>query len=297
MSWWRSPSDHVAGHRGHRDCAERGSSRSRPVERALHRPAPLGDRSTGLHRRPQGVQREDPRGDPDGLARRVPEPMIPAAGGARLPAHDLVGREDQLDELAVREIAVEAADRDARRQARGDAARQDHDRDAVAVAQAAIEHGTCEPGIRALEQVEDRGHQNTRNRRPRWTRPAISSRVTGMTGCPSAFQVGSRGSASLSTWNGTPSALMFARNFAMSLPSTSSSVSSSSRWTPAPSKTKVTSFSPATTPRPIRIASFARWDARGSVEMRTMTGGVADTDSVERDEPVGGVDQVRQDDE
>src|SRR5438067_2247526 len=48
---------------------------------------------------------------------------------------------------------------------------------------------------------------------------------------------------------------------------------------------------------PSRIASFARWDARGSVEIRTMTGGLAVTESVERDEPIGGVDQIGQDDE
>src|SRR5262249_5853791 len=125
----------------------------------------------------------------------------------------------------------------------------------------------------------------------------ISSRVTGITVCPSAFQVGSTGTASFSTWNGTPSVLRFARNFAMSSPSTSSSVSSSSRWTPAPTSTNVTWFSPATMPRPMRIASFGRWDARGSVEISTMTGGLAATGSVERDEPIGGVDQVRQDDE
>src|SRR5438445_616005 len=65
----------------------------------------------------------------------------------------------------------------------------------------------------------------------------------------------------------------------------------------APSSTNTTSFSPATTPSPMRIASFARWDARGSVEIRTMTGGLAVTESVERDEPIGGVDQIGQDDE
>src|SRR5262245_28532117 len=167
--------------------------------------------------------------------------------GARLPGHDLVGFEDQLEQLTVREIAVEAPDRHARRQAGRGAARQEHDGDAVAGAQAPVEHGAGQLRVGALEQVEHRRHPNTRKRRPRWTRPAISSRVTGMTACPSEFQVRSLGTASFSAWNGTPSALRFARNFAMSSPSTSSSVSSSSRCTPAPTRTKMTSFSPATT--------------------------------------------------
>src|SRR5206468_8149187 len=42
---------------------------------------------------------------------------------------------------------------------------------------------------------------------------------------------------------------------------------------------------------------LARWEARGWVGRRTMTGGLGVTESVERDEPVGGVDQVGQDDE
>src|SRR5215470_4556876 len=223
--------------------------------------------------------------------------MTAACAGARLPGHDLVGLEDQLEQLRVGEVTVEAPDRHAGRQAGAGAARQHHDGDAVAFAQVAVEHGTSQGRVGSLHQVEHCGHQNTRKRQPRWTRPAISSWVTGITACPSVFQVGSTGTASFSTWNGTPSDLRFARNFAMSSPSTSSSVSSSSRCTPAPTSTKVTSFSPATTPRPMRIASFARCDARGSVEISTMTGGLAATGSVERDEPIGGVDQIRQDDE
>src|SRR5258705_2022528 len=296
-SSWRSPSDQLAGPRGHRDRAQRGASGSRSAHRPVHRSPPMGDRATRLHRRPEGVQREDPRGDPDGLAGRIPEPMTRVVAGRRLPGHDLVGLEDQLEQLTVREVAVETAHRHARRQTGRGAAREDDDRDAIARAQMVIDHGPRERGVRTVDQMEHRGHQNTRNRRPRWTSAAISSRVTGMTAWPSAFQLASVGTASFSTWNGTPSDLRFARNFAISSPSTRSSVSSSSRWTPAPSSTKVTSFSPAPPPRPIRIASFARWDTRGSVEMSTMTGGLAITESVERDEPVGGVDQVGQDDE
>src|SRR5262249_59732445 len=55
-------------------------------------------------------------------------------------------------------------------------------------------------------------------------------------------------------------------------------------------------FSPATTPRAMRIALFARWETRGSSEMTTRTGWPA-TRSVERQEPVGAVDDVGQDDQ
>ena len=54
--------------------------------------------------------------------------------------------------------------------------------------------------------------------------------------------------------------------------------------------------SPATTPSAIRMASFARWETRGSSEIRTRTGCRAAT-LVEREEAVGGVDDVRQHDE
>src|SRR5262249_25113135 len=175
-------------------------------------PAPLGHGAAGLRRRPQGIQREDPRGDPDGLARRVPEPMTAAWAGARLPGHDLVGFEDELEQLRVRGIALEAADRHTGRQSDAGAARQDNDRDTVAGEHVAVEHRARQGRVGSLHEMQYRGHQNTRKRRPRWTRAAISSRVTGMTVCPSAFQVGSAGTASFSTWNGTPSDLRFARN-------------------------------------------------------------------------------------
>src|SRR6267143_1736884 len=85
------------------------------------------------------------------------------------------------------------------------------------------------------------------------------------------------------------------RNFAMSSPSTRSSVSPSSRWTAGPASTNVTSFSPATMPTPMRMASKARPVARGSWVMRTRTGSSATTTrSVERDEALGRVDQVGQ---
>src|SRR2546429_9236657 len=55
----------------------------------------------------------------------------------------------------------------------------------------------------------------------------------------------------------------------------------------------ISSFSPATIPTPMRMASKARPVARGSWLMRTTTGSSATTvRSVERDEALGGVDQV-----
>src|SRR5260370_15656505 len=83
----------------------------------------------------------------------------------------------------------------------------------------------------------------------------------------------------------------------MSSPSTSPSVSASSRCAPGPASTNVAARSLATTPSPIRMASAARWDARGSVEMMTTTGSAALTTLVEGDEAVGSGDHVRQHDE
>src|SRR5688500_12415055 len=82
----------------------------------------------------------------------------------------------------------------------------------------------------------------------------------------------------------------------MSSPSTRSSVSSSIRWTAGPVSTSITSFSPATMPTPIRMASKARPDTRGSHEMRMKTGcsGSTGERSVQRDEAIRAVDQVRE---
>src|SRR2546428_292036 len=222
--------------------------------------------------------------------------MSVAVGARRLPGDDVVGFEDEIEQLGVGQIRVEAANLDIGRQVGRHAPRQDDHGDAVAGAHVLGDHRPRERRGRTLQQVEDGGHQNTRARRPRWTRLAISSRVTGITRCPSTFQAGSEGTATTSTWKGTPSSRRFARNLAISSPSTSSSVFSSRRCTPGPSRTNVTSFSPATTPRPMRIASFARWDARGSSEIRTTTGRLSATESVERDEPVRAVDQFGQHD-
>src|SRR5262245_26312177 len=165
----------------------------------------------------------------------------------------------------------------------------------------------------ALQQMQKGGHQNTMKREAPDTRAAMASVVMGTTGCPSAFHPGSVGSAERSTWNGTPSFLSDARYFAMSSPSTRSSVSSSSRCVAGPVRTMWTSFSPATTPSAMRIASFARWDTRGSSEMTTRVGwrsatgcrvtsrgdatlGV-DAALVQREKALGAVDEVGQHDE
>src|SRR5207237_8805436 len=113
----------------------------------------------------------------------------------------------------------------------------------------------------------------------------------------SASRWGGPGAPAGSTWKGTPGFLSAARNRAMSSPSTSPSVSASSRCAPGPASTNVAARSPATTPSPIRIASAARWDARGSVEMTTTTGSAAFTTSVEGDEAVGPGEHVGQHDE
>src|SRR5205823_5786000 len=156
-----------------------------------------------------------------------------------------------------------------------------------------LDGGERERAVAALEHVEGARHQNAMTRRAARTRSAIFSRVTRTISCPSAFQSASSGTVPASTWNGTPSRLRLARNFATSSPSTRSSVSASSRCTAGPESTKVTSFSPATIPTPMRMASKARPVARGSWLMRTTTGSSATTvRSVERDEALGGVDQV-----
>src|SRR5437667_8038716 len=227
----------------------------------------------------------------------VPAPAPVGLGTARLPGHHLVGLENQVEELGVGELASDVLNRHAGRQRGRDAAGQEGDRDAVAAADGLLDDRARERGVGALDQVEDRGHQNASTRRLCRTRSAIRSRLTGTMGCPSAFQSGSAGTAVSSTWKGMPSALRLPRNFAMSSPSTSSSVSASSRWTPGPRSTNVTSFSPETTPSPMRIASLARCEARGSSPISTSTGWLSSTGSVERDEAIGTVDQVGEHDQ
>src|SRR5262245_48814161 len=222
--------------------------------------------------------------------------MTPARRGD-LPGDDVVGGEDQVEEARVVQVAGgEPAHGDVGAQVRRGAA-EDHDGHAGAGLPAV--GGDGRPGERrgvGLEEMEEGGHQKTMNREAAAARAPISAAPTRTTGCPSVFQPGSAGMAEASTWKEMPSFLRAARNFSTSSPSTRSSVSSSSRWAPAPASTMVTGFSPATTPRAMRIASLARWETRGSSEMTTRTGWPA-TRSVERQEPVGAVDDVGQDDQ
>src|SRR5258705_407783 len=56
---------------GHRHRAPREVSRNRSALGPLHRSAPVGPRAARVLRRSQQIEREDPRGDPDGLAGRT----------------------------------------------------------------------------------------------------------------------------------------------------------------------------------------------------------------------------------
>src|SRR6267143_772219 len=219
---------------------------------------------------------------------------------AVLPGDDLVGFEDQLEEAVVGQVVGHAVRGGAGRELGPRGAGQEYHGHPITRAQVLLDGGAGEGRVGGLEEMEHRRHQNTRNRRPCRRSSAIRSRETETTSWPSAFQSGSVGIASVATWKGMPSALRFARNFAMSSPSTSSSVSPSSRCAAGPARTNVTSFSPATMPSPMRIASLALCDERGSDEIKTTTGGSSDTDpappdtSGERDEAVGAVDQIGQ---
>src|SRR5882724_7260509 len=217
-----------------------------------------------------------------------------STGTARpLPGHDLIGLEHGFEEPLVRPLVGDAVHGDAGGQRRGGRAGQERDGDGVTGGEVALDGGPRERGVAALEDVERARHQNAMKRRAARTRSAICSRVTRTTSWPSAFHSGSAGTAEASTWNGMLSRLRLARNFATSSPSTRSSVSPSSRWTAGPASTNVTSFSPATMPMPIRMASKARPVACGSWVMRTRTGSSATTTrSVESDEALGRVDQI-----
>src|SRR5439155_1274280 len=81
---------------------------------------------------------------------------------------------------------------------------QEGDGDAVAGIDVLLDDRTREGGVGALDQVQDRGHQNARKRRPCRTSSAIRSRVIGMTSWRSAFQSVSDGIESASTWKGIP---------------------------------------------------------------------------------------------
>src|SRR5438876_1533029 len=217
------------------------------------------------------------------------------ASVSRLPGDDLVRREDLLEERVPRELVGHALDPDARGQHRKRGAVQERDGDPVAGAERALDGDPDEVGIATLEEMEGGGHQKTMKLRAWRIRSAMSSRLTGTTGCLSAFQSEACGMAEASTWKGTPSRRRVPRNLGISSPSTGASVSSASRC-PAPAvSTNVTWFSPATPPTPMRMASKARCDVRGSLAMSTRTG-EPDT-SVQCDEAVGAVDDIGQHDE
>src|SRR4029450_4482654 len=214
-----------------------------------------------------------------------------------LPGDYLISGEDAIEQGVVREIARDLQDRDTTGRRDGGRAWQADQRHVVAGAALLVEDARQQLDVVALEQVEDAGHEKTRKRRPCRTRLAICSREISITGCLASFQSASAGTALRSTWNGMPSRLRFSRNRAMSSPSTRSSVSASSRWTAGPRSTNVTAFSPATTPTPMRMASNARCETRGSHAITTRTGwssAIQAGRSVQRDEAIGAVDQVRQ---
>src|SRR6266581_3409168 len=205
----------------------------------------------------------------------------------------MIAFEDQIQQGVVVEIGAEALDRGAGRRGYLRPVQQ-HDRHPGArLARVFLDHGAREGRRVGLHEMKEARHQNTRNRFALATSAAMPSGVMGSTVCPSAFQDASAGAASFSTWKETPSFLSAARNLAMSSPSTRSSVSSSRRWTAGPVSTMSRGVSPATMPSAMRMASFARWETRGSSEMRTRTGCRAAT-LVERDEAIGGVDDVGQ---
>src|SRR6266508_379977 len=240
------------------------------------------------------------------------KPRHPGTGHRfALPGDDAVAFENEIEETGVVEVVVgEPPHPDGRRErGRRRAVHEDDGDRGPGLATIPLDDRRGQGWRVALQEMQEGGHQKTMKRETRDTRAAMSSEVMGMTVCLSAFQSGSFGSADISTWNGMPSFLSEARYLAMSSPSTSSSVSSSSRWMAGPASTMSTSFSPATTPSAMRNASLARWETRGSSEMMTTVGWRSATGGrvtsrgggcasgpalVERQEPFGAVDQVGQ---
>src|SRR5262245_6101292 len=202
----------------------------------------------------------------------------------------MIGREHEIEQPRVVEAVAEAQDARARRHRRGRPAVEQHHRD-LGAGVGARNHRDGQRARVPWDEVEVTSHQKTRYRWARRASSATAPASTGTIGWPSTFHSASLGIVP-TMWNGTLSFRRAARNFAMSSPSTRSSVSSSSRWTAGPVSTTITSFSPATTPRAMRIASLARWDARGSSEMTTSTGRPSATASVQGDEAVGAADHV-----
>src|SRR5262245_52608609 len=215
-----------------------------------------------------------------------------------LPGDDLIRGEDALEQGFVGKIVGNALEFDSGREGNRRGARQADDGHLVTGGVLAGDHVQHQLGIVPLQQVQDARHEKTRKRRPCRMSSATSACETLTIGCPASFQSGSAGTAPASTWKGMPSRLRFSRKRAMSSPSTRSSVSASSRWTAGPRNTNVTVFSPATTPTPMRMASKARCEVRGSHAITTRTGwsssAIRTGGSVQRDETIRAVDQVGQ---
>src|SRR5262252_7450264 len=160
-----------------------------------------------------------------------------AAG--ELPGDDAIALEDQIQQSRVAEAVVaESHDANAVRQLGTRRVVEEHDGDVECGLPAVLlDDGGGEWVRVALEEMEELRHQNTMKREARESRAAIPATLTGMSRWPSAFQPASRGSADSSTWKGTSSLSSDARYFAISSPSTRSSVSSSRRWTAGPVRT------------------------------------------------------------
>src|SRR5262245_9780755 len=220
-----------------------------------------------------------------------------------LPGDHVIGGEQEIEQRPVVGVVAEAVDDHTGREWFRGGLRQHADRHFVAAGHLLRDDVLGEGEVATLPEMEHAGHQKIKMRRAWRRRAAISPRETGTTRWPSLFQSVVSGRASASTWKGTPRARRLSRNLAMSSPSTRASVSSSSRWTAGPRSTKATAFSPATTPTPIRMASKARPEWRGSAAITTRTGRSPVTArwgrrrSVEGHEPIGTVEQVRQHDQ
>src|SRR5438034_2827317 len=154
------------------------------------------------------------RRPPSSEGARLPLITGPASPYAPLPSDDAVGREDEVEQLAAREIGPDPTHEDTGGQGGGcGSAGKEGDGDVVAGPDLLGDDRQREAHVRALQEMEDRRHQKTRTRRLCRTRSAMRSRLTGTMGCPSAFQSAPAGTAVSSTWKGMPSALRLARNF------------------------------------------------------------------------------------
>src|SRR5437867_5543757 len=96
------------------------------------------------------------------------------ASGSQLPGDDLVRREDLLEQRVPRKLFGYALNPDRCGQHRQRGSVQERNPDPVAGPDRALDGGAGEPGIAALEEMENRGHQKTMKLRARRIRSAIS---------------------------------------------------------------------------------------------------------------------------